>query len=240
MGLRVLARGPSYRGSSNWVIEWVWSGTTRKLCSLSHFDPHFFTLSCLPFDTDIYSWCVRMLDVLAKERKTHVFTQRRLHRPRHASRERARENWWIAELMDTRDCLFTSELWKFDFIYRLLRLPPDVCVCLGGSDESASEYRMQWDWMASLSSEACVVGLGMFLFFSWLCVGVFCLFRGFCFEKHFGKIHCPLILLKGCLGFLLDRLFWLCKIGVGEGLLGIYVFLAAAVTFICGCISESW
>jgi hypothetical protein len=99
----------------------------------------------------------------------------------HRARERARENWWIAELMDTRDCLFTSELWKFDFIYRLLRLPPDVCVCLGGSDESALEYRMQWDWMASLSSEACVVGLGMFLFFSWLCVGVLCLFWGFWF-----------------------------------------------------------
>jgi hypothetical protein len=32
--------------------------------------------------------------------------------------------------------------------------------------------------MASLSSEACVVGLGMFLFVSWLCVGVFCLFLG--------------------------------------------------------------
>ncbi len=74
----------------------VWSGTTRKFCSLSHFDPRFFTLSSLQFDTDIHSWCVRMLDVLAKERKKHVFTQRRLHRPRQPSRARASER----ELMD--------------------------------------------------------------------------------------------------------------------------------------------
>ncbi len=99
-------------------------------------------------------------------------------------------------------------------------------VCVGISDA------VRLDGESEFGSMCCRTWDVFFFFFFPGCVwACFVCFGDFGFEKHFGKIHYPLILLKGCLGFLLDRLFWLCKIGVGEGLLGIYVFLAAAVTF---------
>ncbi len=47
----------------------------------------------------------------------------------------------------------------------------------------------------------------VFVCFLVVCGRVLFVFGDFGFEKHFGKIHYPLILLKGCLGFLLDRHF---------------------------------
>jgi hypothetical protein len=58
--------------------------------------------------------------------------------------------------------------------------------------------------MASLS--LCCGTWDVFVFFLvvWAC---FVCLGDFGFEKHFDKFHYPLILLKGCLGFLLNRLF---------------------------------
>jgi hypothetical protein len=52
-----------------------------------------------------------------------------------------------------------------------------------------------------------LLDLGCFCFFPGCVWACFVCFGDFGFEKHFGKIHYPLVLLKGCLGFLLDRLF---------------------------------
>jgi hypothetical protein len=193
----------------------------RENCALFHTLTPIFSRSLLSHLTPTYTLgayaCLMCSRKNAKRTCSHNVdsTGHDSHRARELERTDALRSWWTLGIVCLRlSCeILTSSTGCY--ACRLTSVSVSAAVMSLRRNIGCSET----GWRVWVPKHV-LLDLGCFFFPGcvWAC---FVSFGDFGFEKHFGKIHYPLILLKVCLGFLLDRLFWLCKIGVGEGLLGI-------------------